>query len=229
MACNNFKQVNVPNYERPRERLLQQGASSLSDAELLAILLRTGTEKDTAFHVAQRLLAKFGDLYQLSIATQEELIQNKGIGPVKAMEIRAAIELGRRSAKNLQLTRKPIRLPKDVADLMMSEMAQLLQEHFICLFLNTKNHVLGKKTIFVGSLDASVVHPREVFREAIKRSSASLICLHNHPSGDPTPSKEDIMVTKTLREAGEIVGISLLDHIIIGDGRYISLKEQGYM
>lgn len=229
MNCNNLKLKNVPTYERPRERLLRQGSAALSDVELLAILLRTGTEKDSVQGVAQRVLAVFGDLQQLATASHEELTDISGIGPVKAVEIQAALELGRRSALKVRDIRISIRLPRDVAEYMMPEMAGLVQEHFVCLFLNTKNQVIGKKTVFVGSLDSSIVHPRDIYREAIKRSSASIICLHNHPSGDPAPSKEDINVTKILLQAGDLVGIPLLDHVIIGDGRYVSLKEQGYM
>jgi len=206
------------------------GAASLSDTELLAILLRTGTEEETAHQLAQRLLATFQDLRLLANASTEELTALRGIGPVKAAELQAAFELGRRLfASAGRQKRVSIRLPRDVADLMLPELSGLTQEHFVCLFLNTKNQVIGKKTIFVGSLDASIVHPREVFKEAIKRSSASVICLHNHPSGDPTPSREDIQITRVLREAGELVGIALLDHLIVGDGRYVSMKEQGYM
>ncbi|MGE5705050.1 MAG: RadC family protein [Clostridia bacterium] len=227
--CNKNGSTYVFIEDRPRERLLRLGAQALSDAELLAIMLRTGTERESAYQLSQRLLASFQDLRGLTQATQDELVTIKGIGPVKAIELQAAFELGRRQMGNIVGKRPVIRLPRDVADLMMPEMSALTQEHFVCLFLNTKNQVIGKQTIFVGSLDASIVHPREVFKEAIKRSSASVICLHNHPSGDPTPSREDISVTKTLMGAGELVGIALLDHVIIGDGRYISLKEQGYL
>jgi DNA repair protein RadC len=228
-ACNKMNKKNVPYYDRPRERLLREGAAHLADAELLAILLRTGTEQETSYELAQRLLAAFGDLRGLAQASHAELTKLKGIGQVKAIEMHAAFELGRRVIGGTGKRGAVIRLPRDVADLMFPELGHLTQEHFVCLFLNTKNHVIGKQTIFVGSLDASIVHPREVFKEAIRRSSASVICLHNHPSGDPTPSREDIAITRTLREAGELIGISLLDHIIIGDGRYVSLKEQGYL
>ncbi|MGE7270624.1 RadC family protein [Brevibacillus panacihumi] len=228
-TCNKTVLKNVPYYDRPRERLLRVGAIHLSDTELLAILLRTGRENETAYQLAARLLATFGDLHGLAQAAHSELTEIKGIGQVKAIELQAALELGRRLHSAPRQRRAAIRLPRDVAELMAPELAHLTQEHFVCLFLNTKNHVIGKQTIFVGSLDSSIVHPREVFKEAIRRSSASVICLHNHPSGDPTPSREDIAVTHTLREAGELVGISLLDHVIIGDGKYISMKEQGYM
>ncbi|MGD8188817.1 RadC family protein [Brevibacillus ginsengisoli] len=228
-TCNKMSMKNVPLYERPRERLLRQGATRLADSELLAILLRTGFEQESAIDVAKQLLSVFRDLHGLAQASHEELTQIKGIGSVKAIELQAAFELGRRLQRTRLYERTTIRYPRDVANLLMPEMRQLTQEHFICLFLNTKNHVTGKETIFVGSLDASIVHPREVFKEAIRRSSASLVCAHNHPSGDPTPSREDIAVTKTLKEAGEVIGITLLDHIIIGDGQFISLKEQGYL
>ncbi|CAM3533935.1 MULTISPECIES: DNA repair protein RadC [Brevibacillus] len=228
-TCNKIVPKNVPYYDRPRERLLREGAIHLSDTELLAILLRTGREQESAYQLASRLLSTFGDLHGLAQAAHSELTELKGIGQVKAIELHAAFELGRRLRNAPRQARTTIRLPRDVADLMIPELAHLTQEHFVCLFLNTKNHVIGKQTIFVGSLDSSIVHPREVFKEAIRRSSASVICLHNHPSGDPTPSREDIAITRTLCEAGELVGISLLDHVIIGDGKYISLKEQGYM
>jgi DNA repair protein RadC len=227
--CNKMHMKNVPYYDRPRERLLREGAAYLSDTELIAIMLRTGREQETVFQLAQRLLATFGDIGELAQASHAELTRIKGVGTVKAVELQAAFELGRRVALSSPEKRTTIRLPRDVAKLMLPEMRHLTQEHFVCLFLNTKNHVIGKQTIFVGSLDASIVHPREVFKEAIRRSSASVICLHNHPSGDPTPSREDIAVTRTLQEAGELIGISLLDHIIIGDGSFVSLKEQGYL
>lgn len=227
-ACNKIHMKNVPDYDRPRERLLREGAGFLSDAELIAIMLRTGRERETALGLAQRLLATFGDIGGLAQASHAELTTIKGIGPVKAVELLASFELGRRVMKSSH-ERTTIRLPRDVANLMLPEMKHLTQEHFVCLFLNTKNHVIGKQTIFVGSLDASIVHPREVFKEAIRRSSASIICLHNHPSGDPTPSREDIAVTRTLQEAGDLIGITLLDHVIIGDDSYVSLKEQGYI
>ncbi|UFJ39056.1 DNA repair protein RadC [Brevibacillus humidisoli] len=229
ITCNKSQMKNVPLYERPRERLLRQGTAPLSDAELLAILLRTGYQRETCYQLAQRILSAFGSLYGIAQASHQELVKIKGIGPVKAVELHAAFELGRRLAKSDRKEGTPIRLPRDVAQLMMPEMRHLTQEHFVCLYLNTKNQVISKQTIFVGSLDVSIVHPREVFREAIRRSSASVICLHNHPSGDPTPSREDIAVTRTLREVGELIGITLLDHVIIGDGSFVSLKEQGHL
>jgi DNA repair protein RadC len=137
--------------------------------------------------------------------------------------------LGRRISRTLPPERKAIRSPKDAADWVMEEMRHLKQEHFVCLFLNTKNYVLEKERIFVGTLNSSVVHPREVFRQAIRRSDASVICFHNHPSGDPSPSVEDIQVTERLFRVGRIVGIELIDHIVIGDGVFFSMRENGYL
>ncbi|OCT14932.1 hypothetical protein A8709_12425 [Paenibacillus pectinilyticus] len=219
----------VPMEERPRERMLQLGAGALSHAELLAILLRTGTVSESAISLASRILSESGGLRSLVDMSKDQLTQIKGIGDAKALQIQAGIELGRRLAKSTYEERVTIRSPKDIADLMSEELRYLQKEHFVCLFLNTKNHVIAQETLSMGSLNASIVHPREVFRAAIKRSSASIICVHNHPSGDPTPSPEDISLTGRLVEAGAIIGIEVLDHVIIGDQRFISLKEQGFM
>ncbi|WP_246941519.1 RadC family protein [Bacillus pinisoli] len=218
-----------PQNERPRERLVQDGATSLSNQELLAILLRTGSKESSVIQLANRLLTQFEGLRLLKDATIEELTSIKGIGETKAIQIMAALELGRRVGRLQYDDRYVIRTPEDGANYMMEEMRFLSQEHFVCLYLNTKNQVLHRQTIFIGSLNASIVHPREVFKEAFKRSAASIICLHNHPSGDPSPSKEDIEVTKRLSECGKIIGIELLDHLIIGDQKYVSLKEKGYV
>ncbi|WNR45843.1 RadC family protein [Paenibacillus roseipurpureus] len=219
----------VPMEERPRERMLQLGAGALSHAELLAILLRTGTVSESAINLANRILSESGGLRSLVDMSKDQLTQIKGIGDAKALQIQAGIELGRRLAKSSHEERVTIRSPKDIANLMSEDLRYLQKEHFVCLFLNTKNHVVGQETLSMGSLNASIVHPREVFRAAIKRSSASIICVHNHPSGDPTPSPEDISLTARLVEAGTIIGIEVLDHVIIGDQRFISLKEQGFM
>ncbi|WP_227936713.1 RadC family protein [Alkalihalobacillus deserti] len=219
----------VPERERPRERLLQEGPLALSNQEILAILLRSGTKQESVLQVAQRVLAKFDGLLLLKEAAIEELCTIKGIGAAKAVELSAAIELGRRIHSLQPEERYVIRSPEDVSNYVMEDMRFLHQEHFDCLYLNTKNQVLHRKTVFIGSLNASICHPREIFKEAFRRSAASVICLHNHPSGDPTPSREDIEVTKRLAEAGKLLGIELLDHIIIGDRKFVSLKEQGYV
>lgn len=215
--------------ERPRERLIQHGASTLSNAELLAIVLRTGTLNESAVLLAQRLLKTSGGLRALIEMNVAQLTEVKGIGEAKAVQILAGLELGRRLARVSSESILTIRSPQDAANFLMDELRFLQKEHFICLFLNTKNQITGKETLSIGTLNASLVHPREVFHAAIKRRCASIICAHNHPSGDPTPSSEDIDITRRLAEVGDIVGIEVLDHIVIGDGRYISLKEKGYM
>lgn len=215
--------------DRPRERLRQNGAQQLTNQELLAIIFRVGIKNLSVTQLAANVLTHFEHLHDIKDATIEELIEINGIGEVKAIELLAAIELGRRvSAKQVQ-NRWTIRTPDDAATLLMSDMTNLKQEHFVVLYLNVKNQVIHKQTIFMGSLNASIVHPREIFREAVKRSAASIICAHNHPSGNPTPSSEDIDVTKRIQHAGEVLGIELLDHVIIGDHQFISLKEKGFM
>jgi DNA repair protein RadC len=213
--------------ERPRERLINDGANSLSNHELLAILLRTGSKEESVLQLANRLLTHFEGLRLLKDASIEELTNMKGIGQTKAVQIMAALELGRRIGQLQYEDRYVIRSPEDGAKYVMEEMRFLSQEHFVCLYLNTKNQVLHKQTVFIGSLNASIVHPREVFKEAFRRSAASIICIHT--SGDPQPSREDIEVTKRLSECGRIIGIEVLDHLIIGEKNYVSLKEKGYV
>lgn len=209
--------------------MLREGVQALSDAELLAVLLRTGTHKESAVTLAQRILKQAGGLKHIPEMSVAEMTKIKGIGEAKALQIHAGIELGRRLSQLTYGERPVIRSPRDAAALLMEELRYLQKEHFVVLFLNTKNHVIAKETLSMGSLNASIVHPREVYRSAVKRGSASIICAHNHPSGDPTPSREDLGLTHRLIEAGNIIGIDLLDHLIIGDGVFVSLKEQGYM
>ncbi len=229
MEPSTFKIRDFPQDERPRERLLNEGADKLSNQELLAILLRTGTKKESVLELSQKLLKHFEGLRMLKDASVEEITTISGIGTAKAVQILSALELGRRMNRLTYDDRFVIRSPQDGANYVMEEMRFLSQEHFVCLYLNTKNQVLHKQTVFIGSLNASIVHPREVFKEALKRSAASLICIHNHPSGDPSPSREDIEVTKRLTECGKMLGIELLDHLIIGEQKYVSLKEKGYI
>ncbi|SIT83143.1 RadC family protein [Edaphobacillus lindanitolerans] len=215
--------------DRPRERLLRQGAESLSNQELIAILLRSGTRSESVLQIANRVIGFYDKIQDLQHATVEEMTSVKGVGEAKAVQLLAAVELGKRLARKQSNDRYVIRSPEDAAAYLMPDMASLTQEHFVALFLNVKNEVLHKSTIFIGSLNSSIVHPREVFREAVKRSAASIICAHNHPSGNPAPSPEDIEVTKRLAEAGRIVGIDLLDHLIIGDHQFLSLKEGDFI
>lgn len=219
----------VPKEDRPRERMLSYGSTHLTNQELLALLLGTGTRKESVMNLSNRVLMHFEGLKLLSDATIEELTAIKGIGPAKGVVILAAIEIGKRMNVYKPDNRYIVRSPEDGANYVMEEMRTLSQEHFVVLFLNTKNQVMHQQTIFIGSLNASIVHPREVFREAVKRSAASIICAHNHPSGDPTPSQEDIHVTRRLVESGKMIGIELLDHLIIGDRKFVSLKEKGYL
>ena len=219
----------LPQEERPRERMMQAGAQALSHAELLAILLRTGTKDESALLLGQRVMNRIGSLDKLVDLSVKELMQIRGVGPAKALQLQAGLVLGRRIAKTRMSDAYAIRRPEDAAELVMESMRHLRKEHFVCLFLNTKNRVLAQETVSIGTLDASLVHPREVFRAAMKHGAASMICIHNHPSGDPTPSREDINITKRLMEVGELVGIEVLDHIVIGDNQYVSLKERGHV
>jgi len=219
----------MPARLRPRERLLDQGPEFLSDIELLAIMLRTGSAEASAVELATALLGHFGGLKQLLGASTEELGAFKGIGPAKVAQIRAALELGRRVAMARALDMPSIRSPENAAALVMEEMRHLDREHFWALLLNTKNQVLARETISIGTLNSSAIHPRELFKAAIKRSAAGVILVHNHPSGDPTPSQQDIEATKRLIEAGNIIGIEVLDHLVIGDNKFVSFKAEGLL
>lgn len=217
---------NMPENERPREKLIRYGPHTLSNSELLAILIRIGYKEHSALELANILLSHDDKgIRFLANCTVQELSKIKGIGKTKACQIIAAVELGNRLSRSLLEMKKKIKSPMDVTDMFINHMRFLEKEHFKVIFLNTKNEIIAYETISIGSLNASIVHPREVFNRAIKKSSASIILLHNHPSGNPEPSKEDINITKRLIKAGEIIGIEVLDHIIIGDGNYFSLKE----
>lgn len=219
----------LPQQERPRERMKELGAEKLSNAELLAIILRTGHHEETALHLAERILSQAGGLRYLPDFTLEELQQIKGIGLAKAVQIKAAVELGRRLASALRPETLSLNSPWQVAEFLMEEMRYYPKEYFKVILLNTKNQIISIEDISVGSLNSSIVHPREIFNLPVKKSAASVILIHNHPSGDPTPSREDMEVTRRLVEAGKILGISVLDHIIVGEKRYISFKEKGLM
>ncbi|SFG76436.1 DNA replication and repair protein RadC [Desulfotomaculum arcticum] len=214
---------------RPRERLLKEGPQLLSDIELLAIMLRTGSTGLSAVELATVLLGRFGGLKQLLDVSTEELSEFKGMGPAKVAQIRAALELGRRVAMATAWDRPTIKSPENAAALVMEEMRHLDREHFWALLLNTKNQVLSREIVSIGTLNSSAIHPRELYKAAIRRSAAGVILVHNHPSGDPTPSQQDIDVTKRLIEAGNIIGINVLDHLVIGDNKFVSFKARGLM
>ncbi len=218
-----------PEEERPVEKLLKIGERSLSDAELLAIILGSGSRNITAISLAYQLInSQKEGLRFLYGATIDELSEFKGIGIVKVARIKAALELGRRlSIKSPVNT--IIQKPLDIVDFLKEEMKYLSQEHFNAVLLNTKNMVLDVENITKGIVNASLVHPREVFKNAIRKNSTSIILVHNHPSGDPTPSNEDKSITERLFKAGEIIGIKVIDHIIIGGENYISFKEMGML
>ncbi|KAB3531604.1 RadC family protein [Alkaliphilus serpentinus] len=232
MKLDGYRTVGIkklPEWERPREKLLNYGANKLSNSELLAILLSTGYKEQSAISLAEKILAQDEGLRVLTNSTVQELSKIKGIGLAKSSQLIAAVELGKRIALSTKANNYKIKGPEDVTALIMEEMRYLKKEYFNIFLLNTKNEVISIENISVGNLSSSIVHPREVFISAIKRSSSSIILVHNHPSGDPTPSKEDINITKRLLEAGDLLGIKVLDHIIIGDGIYISLKEKAFM
>ena len=223
----------LPEKERPREKMLRLGAKGLSDAELLAILLRTGTVEESALSIAQGLLKEYeqpGGVALLAAARPEDLSKYKGIGNVKAITITAAIEFGRRLyARQASGDITSIRQPEDAANWYLHRLRYVQQEEFHVLLLSTKHQVLASCCVAVGTMDAALVDPRRVFQEALRHQAAALILAHNHPSGDPSPSKEDIALTLRLAEAGKLLELPVLDHVIIGDGRFVSLKEKGLL
>lgn len=212
---------------RPRQRLIYAGAGALNDAELLAIILRIGSKGENVIRMAERLLKQFGGIRGLALATFEEICRAHGMGEAKATQIKAALELGRRMLVAAPDERPQVRSPADVANLLMLEMGLLEQEHLRVVLLDTKNYVIRVSTVYAGSLNTAVVRVGEVFRDAIRANCASIIAVHNHPSGDPTPSPEDVRVTEQLVAAGKLLDIELLDHLVIGRNRYVSLKERG--
>ena len=218
----------LPISERPRERLQKLGVAALSAQEILALILGRGVAGESVMVTAQRLLSQFGNLKGIASASVEELVRIRGIGVAKASQIKAAFELANRLEGYSETGEKPvIKTPDDVASLVKGRLKGKKKEHFLALLLDTRNQLIKVAEISVGSLDTNIVHPREVFKEAISASAASVIFVHNHPSGDPGASEDDIKLTKRLAEAGGIVGIDVLDHIIIGDKEFLSLKREG--
>lgn len=218
----------MPEAERPREKIFSSGVSSLSNTELVAVLIGSGTKQSSALDLAARVLAadRSGILF-LRDASPEELCTVKGIGTARAAVLLAAAELGRRIMTAPRKRKISVSTPEDTAAIFMEDMRYLKKEHFRVLLLNVKNEIISVGDVSVGSISSSEAHPREVFAEAVRRGAANVILIHNHPSGTPAPSRADIELTKRLYEAGVILGIQVLDHIIIGDGIFVSMKREG--
>jgi len=217
----------LPAAERPRERLQKYGAESLSAPEIIALILGRGIAGESVMVTAQRLLGRFGSLGGIAGASVEELTQVKGIGLAKASQLKAAFELANRLESPAAAEKPLVKTPEDVAGLVTGRLKGKKKEYFLAILLDTRSRLIKVSEVSIGSLDASVVHPREAFKEAISASAPSVIFTHNHPSGDTTPSEDDIKLTRRLAEAGEIMGIDVLDHVIIGDKAYLSLKREG--
>ena len=217
----------LPEAEKPREKLLCHGPAVLSNTELIAVLMGTGTYEESVMTLASRVIASAGGLDSLASLSPQEMTEIKGIGPAKACSLSAALELGRRMASRGPKKRIKFGTPDDVSSLFMEEMRHLRQENFRCALLNIKNELISVENISVGCVNATHASPRDVFEGAIRKGASSVIIAHNHPSGDPTPSEEDKNLTRRLCESGEILGIKVLDHIIIGDGIYTSMLKEG--
>lgn len=222
-----FTVRDLPRPERPRERLKRFGAEALSAQELLALVIGRGIPQKSVINIAQELLARFGNIKAISQATIEELSGIKGIGLAKATQIKACFELGKRQYLEPELDDIDIKDPKGVVKAVQAGIKDKAKEHFKLILLNTRNKIISISTVSIGILNSSLVHPREVFKEAISHSAASVILAHNHPSGDTEPSEDDLTITKRLTEAGRLLGIEVLDHVIIGRNGFFSFKEKG--
>lgn len=224
---SSFTVRDLPRQERPRERLQKFGAEALSAQELLALVIGRGIPKKSVMNIAQELLTRFGNVKAISQATIEELSQIKGIGLAKAAQIKACFELGKREELEPELKNFDIKDPEAVVKAIRASIKDKAKEHFKLILLNPRNKIIGISTISIGTLNASLVHPREVFKDAITHSAASVVLAHNHPSGDPEPSEDDLKITKKLVDSGQILGIEVLDHIVIGKNNFCSFKERG--
>jgi len=221
----------LPLSERPRERLVKFGPEALSAQEILSLILGRGVSGESVLITAQRLLSEFGSLKGIADASLEELSQVRGIGLAKAAQLKAAFELSRRLDEQYLLEEKgqPLKTPECVVELIKKELKGKKREHFLLVLLTIRNQPIRMVKISEGSLDSSIVHPREVYKEAISAHAASVILVHNHPSGDPEPSPDDIKLTKRLVEAGKLMGISVLDHIIVTDQNHLSMRSRGLL
>jgi DNA repair protein RadC len=216
----------MPATERPRERLRDFGVGALATAELLAIILRTGVQGQNVLSLADALIARFGSLTAIAKADLAELQAVKGMGPAKACDLKAALELGQRLAAEHPEERPSVSCPQDVMNLMGTEMSLLEQEQLRVILLDTRNRVLSMPTVYSGNVNTSVVRVGELFRSAIRANAVALVVVHNHPSGDPAPSSEDVAVTRLIAEAGKLLNVDVLDHVVIAGGRCVSLKER---
>ena len=221
-----YRITEMASFDRPRECLAALGAEVVSNAELIAILLRSGVEGKNAVQMAQEILIKHGGLAGLHKLSYEELCNQRGIGPAKAAQLKAAIELGRRLSLGSTSEQPAVTSPEDAAALVLYEMGALESEHLRVMILDTRNKLIKTSEVYRGSLNSSFIRIGEIFRDAIRSNAASIIVLHNHPSGDPTPSPEDVAVTKEIVEAGKLLDLEVLDHIIIGKNRFVSLKSK---
>ena len=226
---DNIKIKDIDSSDRPREKMIFEGVESLTNEELLAVLIDTGNKEVSAIGLASRILRKSGGIKGLADMDLKSLQEINGIGPAKSARIFAAMELSKRISKILSKQKFDVNSPSSIANLFMEELRYKKKEVVKVLLLDTKNNIISDLLVSEGSLNASIVHPREVYVEAVKRSANKIIVVHNHPSGDPSPSNEDIKITKRLYDSGEILGIELLDHVIIGDGNYCSLRELNYI
>ena len=216
----------IPLNERPRERLINKGVEYLSNEDLLAILLKTGTKENSVKVLASNILKQLDNISNLKDINLERLIKIKGIGKAKACELLAAIELGKRLNQKIDnFNQIKIYSSNSIYEYYQDKLKDKLQEYFYCVYLDTKNHIIKDKLLFIGTINESLIHPREIFKEAYLLSASSIICVHNHPSGNVTPSNNDIVMTKQLIEVGKILGIKVLDHIIIGKNNYYSFND----
>ncbi len=222
-----YRIADLPSDERPRERLRHLGANTLSIPELLAILLRVGVQGENAVQVGERLLGKYKSLEGLHRAPFDELCEQHGIGEAKAAQLKAALELANRFKTGSTDVRPTINSPADVAALVAFEMSALEQEHLRVILLDTRNKVLDTVEVYKGSVNSSQVHVGELFKAAIRRNASAVIVVHNHPGGDPTPSPDDVAVTRAIVQAGKLLDVDVLDHMVIGQGKSVSLKERG--
>ncbi|HBT59872.1 MAG TPA: hypothetical protein DEA45_03500 [Acholeplasmataceae bacterium] len=222
----NYLIKEMPKEERPRERLQIYGVDALANYELLALILQSGSKEESVIELSKRVLYKLDDLKELFKISYEELVQIRGIGPAKASILTACVELSKRIYQAEKESNPVISSPREAYLYLKDELESLEQEHFVCLYLDTKNRIIAKKVLFIGTLNQSLVHPREIFKHAVKYAAASIILSHNHPSGDSTPSKADLQVQQLLENGSKLMAIQIIDHVIIGKDEYYSLREQ---